>query len=287
SIRAVLRYLDDTDADAAAAARARYGCLTPWETDPAAYGAAALRGRFDDCAEAIVQVLSDLLAERLRYQDQDGDRFFDAERNATLVQNAERYYRAMYYGTERSWNLRDSHMFDTLRAVLARQGEAARAVVWAHNSHVGDAGATAMSARGETNLGELCRREYGERCYAIGFGTDRGTVAAASDWDGPMQIMQVRPAHEASYERVCRDSGIPRFLLPLRGAVAGALESERLERAIGVIYRPHTELASHYFHARLPRQFNEWIWLDETRAVDALPAPHAAAALPDTFPFGL
>ena len=162
-----------------------------------------------------------------------------------------------------------------------------RAVVWAHNSHVGDAAATAMSARGETNLGELCRREFGEQCYSIGFGTDHGTVAAAHNWDEPMQIMRVRPAHDASYERLCHDSGTPRFCLPLRGDAVRPLEREQLERAIGVIYRPETELASHYFHARLPRQFDEWIWLDETRAVDALRAPTSPSAVPDTFPFGV
>jgi protein-L-isoaspartate(D-aspartate) O-methyltransferase len=291
SIRAVLAYLDRVDADAAAVARARYGCLAPWEHDPAAYGAAALRGRFDDCADEVARMLADLLRQRLEYETEDPEAFFDAARNAELVRNAERYYRAMYYGPHESWNLRDGHMFATLRALLRRAGPEARAVVWAHNSHLGNAAATAMSARGETNVGELAREAFGDGCYAIGFGTDRGTVAAASDWGAPMEIMQIRPSHEASYERICSDTRLPGFTLPLRprgdGAVRAALLGERFERAIGVIYRPHSELASHYFHASLPRQFDEWIWIDETTAVEALPVHEDRAKMPETFPFGL
>lgn len=291
SIRAILAYLDDVDPEAAAVARTRYGCLQPWEEDPAAYGAAALRGRFDECADDVVRMLRDLLDRRLRYETRDGERFFDAARNAALVSNAEHYYRAMYYGPHESWNLRDEHMFATLQALLERRGAGARAVVWAHNSHVGDAGATSMSASGETNVGELCRRAFGDACYLIGFGTDHGTVAAADDWDGPMRVMDVRPAHDASYERLFHDSGVANALLPV-GAQASArlreaLEPERLERAIGVIYRPRTERASHYFHATLPRQFDEWVWFDETRAVEPLSVETDPAKLPETFPFGL
>ena len=291
SIRAVLAYLDDVDAEAAAVARARYGCLAPWEHDPAAYGAAALRGRFDGCADEVARMLTDLLRQRLEYETGDAEAFFDAERNAELVRNAERYYRAMYYGPHESWNLRDGHMFATLRALLRRAGPEARAVVWAHNSHLGNAAATAMSARGETNVGELAREAFGDGCYAIGFGTDHGTVAAAAEWGAPLEIMQVRPSHEASYERICHDTRLPGFALPLRpradGAVRAALLGERLERAIGVIYRPQSELASHYFHASLPRQFDECIWVDETTAVDALPVDEDPNKTPETFPFGL
>jgi protein-L-isoaspartate(D-aspartate) O-methyltransferase len=291
SIRAVLEYLESVDAEAAAVARARYGCLAPWEHDPAAYGAAAVRGRFEDCGEEAARMLTHLLRQRLEYESKDQEGFFDAERNAELVKNAERYYRSMYYGPHESWNLRDEHMFGTLRALLRHHGRRSRAVVWAHNSHLGNAAATAMSARGETNVGELCRNAFGDGCYAIGFGTDSGTVAAAHAWGAPMQIMRVRPSHEASYERVCHDTGLPGFLLPLRrpdeDGVRAALLAERLERAIGVVYRPGSELVSHYFHASLPRQFDEWIWFDETKAVDALPVREQFTGTPDTFPFGL
>jgi protein-L-isoaspartate(D-aspartate) O-methyltransferase len=291
SIRSVLGYLDDVDPDAAAVARARYGCLTPWEHDPASYGAAAMRGKFESCADEAVHMLEHFLRQRLAYEPRDPDRYFDAERNAALVKDAERYYRAMYYGRSDSWNLRDRHMFETLEALLEHAGEHARAVVWAHNSHLGNAAATSMSARGETNVGELCRERFAADCYSIGLGTDHGTVAAAADWEAPMQVMSVRPAHESSYERVCHDTGIAGFLLPLRAnanpQLRGALASEKLERAIGVIYRPQTELASHYFHASLPRQFDEWIWIDETSAVKPIAVRTDRGRKPQTFPFGL
>jgi erythromycin esterase-like protein len=180
-------------------------------------------------------------------------------------------------------------MFKTLQTLLTHHGAQSKAIVWAHNSHIGNAAATEMSARGEFNIGELCREQFGDQCYAIGFGTDHGTVAAASDWDGPMEIKDVRPAHENSYERLCHESDVPRFMLGLRDAgsahVRGLL-TPRLERAIGVIYRPDTELASHYFEAVLPRQFDEYIWFDETHAVTPL-ATKDLEGMPDTYPFGL
>jgi len=292
SIAVVLSYLDEIDPQAARSARARYGLLTPWQQDPAAYGAAVLSGRYASAETHVVAMLRELLERRLEYTTRDGERFFDAAQNARLVANAERYYRAMYYGSAASWNLRDAHMFDTLQALLAFYGPDARGVVWEHNSHIGNSAATEMSARGEVNIGELCRGALGHRAYAIGFGTDHGTVAAASDWDAPMQVMQVRPSHPQSYERVFHDGGLPAFTLhlrePRRRAVRDELFARRLERAIGVVYRPDTELQSHYFQACLPRQFDELVWFDETRAVEPLPvrAPRPAG-VPDTWPFGV
>jgi protein-L-isoaspartate(D-aspartate) O-methyltransferase len=285
----VVRYLDRVDPDAARIARERYGCLTPWQSDPAIYGRMALSGRYRMCEREVVAMLRDLLARRLDYAAKDGDRYLDATQNARVVAGAERYYRAMYYGGAASWNLRDQHMFDTLKALLDHGGPDARIVVWEHNSHVGDASATEMGARGEHNVGQLCRTAFGDEAYLVGFGTDRGTVAAAHDWDGPMSVMSVVPSHPDSYERICRDAGVPAFFLPLRHPTRDALRDEllepRLERAIGVIYRPETELASHYFQAVLPAQFDEWIWFDETSAVTpldpeapGLPEPHPLAA---------
>jgi protein-L-isoaspartate(D-aspartate) O-methyltransferase len=272
----VVRYLDRVDPAAAAVARQRYGRLTPWQDDPAAYGKAALVGRIEPYEHDIVAMLRDLLARRMEYSAKDGDAFFDAAMNARVVLGAEQYYRVMYYGSVESWNLRDQHMFDTLRAIGKHQGEGTRIVVWEHNSHVGDAAATEMAARGEHNVGNLCRRAYGDNVFIVGFGTDHGTVAAASDWDEPMQRMSVRPARADSYERLCHDSGVPAFLLHLRDPVRDVLREElmeaRLERAIGVVYRPDTELQSHYFQAVLPAQFDEYVWFDETRAVEPLDA---------------
>ena len=290
SIQSVLEYLDKVDPYAARIARQRYGCLTPWQADPATYGHAALTGTYRTCENDVVRMLEDLLHKRSAYAFHDGERFMDAVQNARLVADAERYYRTMYYGSRASWNLRDTHMFETLQTLLAFHGLGAKAIVWAHNSHIGDASATEMSARGEYNVGQLCREEFGAGAYSIGFGTNKGTVAAASDWDSPMEVKTVQPALAGSYERLCHETGHPRFMLPLRtlqpAALHHRLEKPRLERAIGVIYRPETELSSHYFHANLPLQFDEYIWFDETRAVTPFQTKELEG-LPDTYPFGL
>jgi protein-L-isoaspartate(D-aspartate) O-methyltransferase len=290
SIEAVLDFLDRVDPEAAAVARVRYGCFSPWETDPAVYGRAVAAGRLDGCEDEVLTVLAGLLEHRIAYERDDGAAVFDAERNATLVREAERYYRVMYRGSRDSWNLRDTHMFDVLQATLAHRGDDARAVVWAHNSHVGNARATEMGRRGELNIGQLAKEAYQGAAYSIGFGTHTGTVAAASNWGDPMQFMRVQPSHPDSYERVCHDTELPGFLLPLRypavPELREALLEPHLERAIGVIYRPESELVSHYFHAALPAQFDEYVWIDETDAVAPLPAAELLE-VPETYPFAL
>jgi len=292
SIALVLDYLRKVDPEAARIAQTRYGTLTPWQKNPAAYGRAVLSGDYQSAEDAVVATLRDLLERRLEYARRDGDQFFDATQNAKLVADAERYYRAMFYGSAVSWNLRDTHMFGTLESLLAFYGPNARGIVWEHNSHIGDARATEMGSSGEINVGQLCRVKFGDGAYLIGFGTDHGTVAAASDWDEPMQRMLVQPAHADSYERLFHDSGVPAFLLhlrdPRRAVVREELLASRLERAIGVVYRPETEVQSHYFQARLPDQFDELVWFDETNAVEPLGVPQMAGPdLPDTYPFGV
>ena len=295
SIEAVLAYLDKIDPNAAAGARRRYGCLTPWQDEPADYGRAVLYGQKDSCEEAAIAQLNELLAHRLDYLRQDGEEFFDAAQNARIVRAAERYYRIMYRGGNESWNLRDRHMFDTLQTLLRAGGAGSKAVVWAHNSHIGNAAATAMGWHGEFNIGELCRTAYGDEAVLIGFGTDRGTVAAADDWGGEMRIKSVTPARPDSYEFAFRKSGLSRSLTDWRRSASGdsngrelteALRESRLERAIGVVYRPQTEFMSHYFEAVMEEQFDAYVWFEETRAVTPLPAgrPHGA---PETYPFGL
>lgn len=289
STLAIIDYLENVDPDLARIARHRYGCLSPWEADPAAYGHAALTGAYRNCENDVTAMLADLMRKRQEYSLSDGERFLDAAQNAALVANAEKYYRIMYYGSRASWNLRDDHMFETLLNVMKFHGNGARAVVWAHNSHIGDARATEMSRRGERNLGELCARGFDRESYRIGMGTDHGTVAAASDWNGSMEVKQVLPSHPQSYERQFHLSALPGLILPLRALsghdVVTELSKPRLERAIGVIYRPETELASHYFEAELPRQFDEYIWVDKTSAVVPL-ATGEMLGLPDTYPFG-
>ena len=290
SIAAVLDYLDEVDPEAARIARERYGCLTPWQRDPATYGRAVLSQSYRDCEDEVVAQLRDLLERRLDYEAQDGASFLDAAQNARLVRSAERYYRIMYYGGAESWNLRDTHMFETLEHLLDAGGSDAKAVVWAHNSHIGDARATEMGkVRDELNIGQLCRERFGDGAALVGFGTHTGTVAAASDWGGEMEVKRVRPSHADSYERICHEAGVPRFLLDMRRdeALRRRLMDQKLERFIGVIYRPETELMSHYSDAVLPRQFDAWVWFDETSAVTPLGSEHRRDGVPDTYPFGV
>jgi len=293
SIKAVLGYLAEVDPEAVQAARGRYGCLSPWQSDPARYGRAVHYGQKKPCEQALLDQLADLLNKRLAYTEADGgEAYFDAVQNARIVRAAEHYYRIMYEGSTESWNLRDRHMFETLQAVLARRGDGAKAVVWAHNSHIGNAAATAMGWQGEFNIGELCRTAYKDEAVLIGFGTDRGTLAAASDWDEPMEIKTVLPARPDSHERVFRDTGVARSLTDWRRhdrqALREVLAHPRLERAIGVVYRPETELYSHYFEAVLSEQFDAFVWFEETKAVTPLDAGHRRPEdAPETYPFGL
>ncbi|MCF2515466.1 protein-L-isoaspartate(D-aspartate) O-methyltransferase [Sphingomonas sp. G124] len=295
SMRAVIDYLEGVDPAAAKEARERYSCLAPFSQNPAAYGRLAMSHGYAFCRDGAVTMLKELLQRRLRYALEDGEEWLDASANARLVKNAEAYYRVMYEGSEESWNLRDTHMFETLCALLDAHGPNSKAVVWAHNSHIGDARYTEMGiARGELNIGQLCKEKFGKQVRNIGFGTHGGTVAAADDWDGPMLVKQVNPSMPESYERLCHECGVERFLLDLREGenhrVATKLMEPRLERFIGVIYRPETERWSHYSQAILPHQFDGWVWFDETDAVTALPGearPGEQTSADETWPFGL
>ena len=288
SIASVLSYLGKVDPAGAAEARRRYGCLTPWQSEPAAYGHYAVMGG-ETCEAAVAEQLMTMLEKRLAYAARDGEQFFNAAQNARIVLAAEQYYRIMYRGSRESWNLRDRHMFDTLQRLM-RNRPRAKAIVWAHNSHVGNAAATAMGWEGEFNIGELCRTAYGESLVAIGFGTDRGTVAAASDWDQMMEIKTVRPARADSFEFLFRHAGHGRSLTdwrpPGRGELRELLTGPRLERAIGVVYRPDSELLSHYFRAILSEQFDAYVWFETGRAVTPL-AGGRKQGTPETYPFGL
>ncbi|KAL1626223.1 hypothetical protein SLS54_003058 [Diplodia seriata] len=316
SIRLVQDYLDrHADPQTAALARRRYACLEPWTDDPAAYGRNAFLagGGAAPCEKGVVHMLRDMLKNRLDMlaaaRDDDGeDDFFDAEMNARLVRDAEEYYRAMFYGGgDASWNLRDSHFFGTLARLLQHEqqhrqkqrrksgGPPAKAIVWAHNSHVGDARFTAMGeSRNQLNLGQLCKERWGAGCSIVGCGTHAGTVAAAHEWDGPMEVVAVRPSRGDSYERLMHDAGVPSFMLDLREGVMDRelrkeLMKERLERFIGVIYWPDTERWSHYSKAVLPRQMDCLVWFDWTEAVHAFETaqPDEQPSAGETYPFGL
>jgi protein-L-isoaspartate(D-aspartate) O-methyltransferase len=293
SIRAVIDYLDDVDPGAATVARERYGCLMPWSRDPAAYGRMALTEGHAQCEQPVIEILRELLAKRLEYGGgrEDREDFLDAAQNARLVRDAEAYYRAMYQGPAESWNLRDTHMFETLCHLLDARGPQSKAIVWAHNSHIGDATHTEMGqVREELNIGQLCRERFRDEAVLIGLGTHSGTVAAATDWDGPMEVKTVRPSLAGSYEQVSHDVGLDSFLLDLREGqheeLRHSLWEPRLERFIGVIYRPESERWSHYIESSLPGQFDAWLWFDETHAVIPLDADSGSGE-DDTYPFGL
>lgn len=291
SMAAVLEYLDKVDTGAAAQARERYACLSPWSAEPAAYGRASLSEGYAICERPVLSILVDLARNAVEYAAHDGERLFDATQNARLVADAERYYRVMYYGAHESWNLRDQHMFDTLEHILRARGATSKAVVWAHNSHIGDARYTEMgAARAELNIGQLCRQRFGRGAALIGFGTHSGTVLAASDWDESAEVKTVRPSRSDSYESLCHDTGINRFLVDLRAGrnepLRDALREPRLERYIGVVYRPDTERMSHYSQASLSEQYDCFVWLDKTSAVTALPTQSQKGEV-ETYPFGL
>jgi erythromycin esterase-like protein len=296
SIGAVLAYLEQVDPAAAARARLRYRCFDIFGEDMQLYGYASTAGLSPSCERQVITQLVDLRRQAAEYAMRDGrlaaDAYFVAEQNARVVRNAEAYYRAMFRDGVRSWNLRDRHMLETLEAVLGYAslgGRAARAVVWAHNSHLGDARATAMGERGEWNLGQLARERFGAECRNIGFTTHAGTVTAASGWDEPPVCMRVRPALGGSWERLFHETAVASFVLDTRlPGVRAALGTPRLERAIGVIYRPDTERQSHYFNAALPAQFDAVIHVDETRALVPLETwSRHELDLPETYPSGV
>ena len=298
SMEAVVRFLEKVDPEAAKQARTRYACFDHFGRDTQVYGFVTGTGLARSCEDQVVTQLVELQRRAMEYARRDGrpaeEEVFYAEQNARLVKNAEAYYRSMFLEKTSSWNLRDRHMAETLDALvehLDRQVGRAKVVVWAHNSHVGDARATEMSERGELNVGQLARERYGRDALRIGFTTDHGTVTAASDWGGPAERKRVRSALPDSYEATFHETRLAGFLLIGRDVerVSGAVRDLRLERAIGVIYRPETERASHYFYAWLPEQFDAVLHFDETRAVEPLERTSEwdVGEPPETFPSGV
>ena len=295
SIDEVLSYLQRTDPAAAERARHRYACFDVFGVDPQAYGHATTRGLHPSCEREVIEQLVELRRQAAAYAARDGhiaaDEYFSAEQNARVVREAETYDRAMFGSGRESWNLRDRHMMATLQAAMAhveRTSGEARAVVWAHNSHLGDARATQMSAHGELNVGQLAREAFGDEVLSIGVTTHTGSVTAASNWDEPAELMAVRPSLAGSYERLFHNVGVSPFILDLHGPASEVLDAPLLERAIGVVYRPQSERQSHYFTARLARQFDLVIHYDETRALEPLELwSRREVDLPETWPTGV
>jgi protein-L-isoaspartate(D-aspartate) O-methyltransferase len=290
SINLVINYLQDIDPDLATLAKVRYSCIMPYMSNPTVYGKLVKTERLQSCEKEVLKMLFDLLKNKNKLNHSQA--YFYAYQNATVVVDAERYYKAMYYGSAESWNLRDFHMFYTLKSLLSYYGEDSKAIVWAHNSHIGNALATEMYARGEINIGHLCKEHLGSKAYNIGFGTHTGTVAAAKNWGEAMQVMPINDSLPNSYEQLCHRTNVPNFTLPLREEhsekrLREFLSTPRLERAIGVVYRAETELMSHYFKTVLPSQFDEYIWFNKTKAITPLTTKTEMTKLIDFHPFGL
>ena len=297
SMEAVLDYLDSVDPEAAKRARYRYSCFDHFGEDPQHYGYAASYDMESSCEQQVIAQLTEIREQAAELMRRDGfvarDEFFFAEQNARLVKNAEEYYRQMFRGRVSSWNLRDRHMTETLFALrdhLAKDGRPPKIAVWAHNSHLGDARATDMGSSGEWNVGQLVRERCDGDAVLIGFTTYTGSVTATTDWDQPAQLKRVRPALEGSYEILFHQTEMPCFTLDLRDSqMKELLARPRLERAIGVIYRPETERLSHYFDAYLAMQFDAVIHFDHTRALEPIDrvASWSHEDAPETFPAGV
>jgi erythromycin esterase-like protein len=296
SIDAVLSYLEKVDPESAKRARLRYSCFDHFSREPQEYGYAATVGAAESCENAVVEQLIEIQRKAPEFLSRDGavaaEELFFAEQNARLVKNAEQYYRSMFRGRASSWNLRDRHMVETIEALVQHLNGSRqpKAIVWAHNSHLGDARATEMGLHGELNVGQLIRERFGSEAVLVGFSTHHGSVTAASDWGAIAERKNVRPALAGSYEELFHETGLDRFWIDLRDVgekVISAVYGPRLERAIGVIYRPESERLSHYFHARLPKQFDAIIHIDETRAVEPLERTSVwdKGELPETYPF--
>ena len=297
SMEAVVQYLQRIDPPAAARARARYACLEPYERRSNDYAYALFEGK-PSCEAEVLEELREIQAHAASFAKIDGkcpeDEYFYAEQNARVVANAERYYRSMIDEEESSWNLRDTHMVDTLdrlREHLERRVGRCKLVVWAHNSHVGDASATSMGRRGEINIGSLLRKRHGRDAVLIGFTTHTGTVTAAPDWHRPEERRRVRESRADSYEWLFHGLGLPAFYVPLRSyrPHLPGLPASLLERAIGVVYRPETELVSHYFRADMLHQFDALFHYDTTRALEPLErnAVWIEGEVPESYPSGI
>ncbi len=299
SIQAVLAYLDRADPEAARRARERYACFDHAREDSQAYGYSAGFGLSASCEDEVIQQLREMnrrSAEAPQTPGLERDAAFYAQQNARLVRNAEEYYRTMFRGRVSSWNLRDSHMVETLQALerhlAGDRGAPPRVAVWAHNSHLGDASATEMGNMGEWNVGQLVRDRYGDEAVLVGFSTHHGWVTAANEWDEPPQRKQVRDGLPGSWEDIFHETDASRLLLVLRGdaQLRSLIASpRRLQRAIGVIYRPETERQSHYFYTRLADQFDAVIHIDETHALEPLDRVAAwhTGEPPETYPSGV
>ena len=290
SMRAVNEYLERVDPQLAAAARRAYNCFEPYAEDVQEYARATALVP-TSCEDEAVGVLRALRSNAASYREDGREGYFDAEQNALVAKNAELYYRTMVRGGPASWNVRDTHMVETLDRLMAHHGPNAKAIVWEHNTHIGDARFTDMARAGMVNVGQLVRQSHDrEGVVLVGFGTHRGTVIAGNEWGAPMERMRVPPARRGSFEEAMHDGAANDCLLLFDGSDDGGvpgLDQPIGHRAIGVVYDPDHERWGNYVPTIMPRRYDAFLFIDETRAVDPLHMPvHVGGDLPETYPSG-
>lgn len=292
SMRAVIKYLDHADPAAGMRARRAYECFAPFAEDAQEYGRATVVVP-TSCEDAVVRALTELRQRTHVYRDDGHEAYFDAEQNALIAKNAQLYYRTMVRGGAASWNIRDSHMAETLERLMAFHGPDAKAVVWAHNTHVGDARSTNMADSGEHNLGQLLRVKHArDGVVVVGFASHRGSVIAGHEWGAPLQRMHMPAAEPDSYEDLlhrCTSTGTPdKLLLFDEAARTPELLARRGHRAVGVVYRPRYEHYGNYVPTVLPQRYDALLFIDESRALAPLHVPtHPDGDAPDTYPSGM
>lgn len=288
SIDVVTRYLERVDPALAARARQAYGCFDPFEEDVQEY-AWATQVVPTDCEEEVLETLTALRQKGPDFRGHNPEAYFNAEQNALVASNAELYYRTMIRGGAASWNVRDRHMMETLDRLLKHHGPASKAIVWEHNTHVGDARATDMARAGMVNVGQLAREVYGDDVVIAGFSSYAGSVIAGAEWGAPMQRMRVPEARRGSWEAIFHDAGAHDKLVLLEGMdeVDGALDA-RGHRAIGVVYHPEREAYGNYVPTVLPYRYDAMLYIDRSHAVRPLHlAPVEDHEPPETYPSGM
>lgn len=284
SLEQVLKYMEQRNGKAAEAARNAVRCFEPFHRDPQTY-AHATAFVPTDCEDEVVQMLEQV-SRRPVYPD-DPEHEFNTTQNALVAVNAEKYYRAMIRGGANSWNVRDTHMMETLDRLLEFHGPDAKAIIWEHNTHIGDARYTDMANDGMFNIGQLARERYGRGAVKlVGFGTYQGSVIAGKSWGAPMQKMDVPPAQEGSWEHMLHEmSTEDKIILSRDLKEVPELKRHIPHRAIGVVYDPKFEQLGNYVPTIIPERYDAFLYFDETEGVHPLHMKIRGAKEPELYPW--
>ncbi|WP_276499296.1 erythromycin esterase family protein [Pontibacter litorisediminis] len=284
SLEQIVRFLENNDGQAAEAAKQAINCFEPFNRDPQNY-ARATAFVPTDCEREVIEMLQKVQQQRIFGNDPEQE--FNTKQNALVAANAEKYYRAMISGSANSWNVRDSHMMETLDRLLEFHGPESKAIVWEHNTHIGDARYTDMADEGMYNIGQLAREKYGRaNVRLVGFGTYQGTVIAGKAWGAPMQKMDVPPARNGSWEEFLHNvSTDDKIILSKDLKHVPEVQDYMGHRAIGVVYDPKYEMFGNYVPTVIPERYDAFIYFEETEAVHPLRMKNRGAKEPDLYPW--